>query len=320
LRETAYALTQTDGVLLEQDEEGNEMETPVDFPGTQTRETVELGADVGTGVSRVFQFRHLGFDKLKHTIEPQWEYLYIPTVSQGDVPPFDGLDRVRHRSLMTYGFVSRLLARTAAKDTDDDGEEEAGHIYELTRFSIAQSYDFQRKIRSIVGNRTTDHFSDVDVAVRVSPIRATSVLAKSTFDTGSGGFSSASVGLRLKDPRKLSDQARVVTRPSFSFTYRFIRDNRLSTRDPDQSDEVQQLDSTVIVPLSHQMGFLYATRYDIKNRQFFENHVGLRVISACDCWSLDMGFTDRSNPNELEWKAQLTLVGLGAFGTGSLFD
>jgi lipopolysaccharide assembly outer membrane protein LptD (OstA) len=320
LRETAYALTETDGVLFQQDEDGDEIETSVDFPSTQTRETVELGADLGTGVSRVFPFRHLGFDKLKHTIEPRWEYLFIPTVSQDDLPAFDGLDRVRHRSLMTYGFVSRLLARTTVEDEDHDREEEEGHVYELTRFSIAQSYDFQREIQSIVGNRTKDHFSDVDVAVRVSPIRATSVLGNSTFDTGSGGFSSASVGLRLKDPRKLSEQARVVTRPSFSFTYRFIRDNRLAARDPDQSDEVQQLDSVVVLPVSQQMGFLYATRYDIKNSRFFENHMGLRVISACDCWSLDMGFTDRSNPNELEWKAQLTLVGLGSFGTGSLFD
>lgn len=317
--ETAYALTETDGVLVEQDESGNETQVPVDFPATQTRETVELRANVGTGVSRVFEFRHWGLDKLKHTIEPQWEYLFVPTVSQGDLPPFDGLDRVRHRSLMTYGFVSRVLAKTATENTNDGGEE-GGHVYELTRFSIAQSYDFQREIRSIVGSRKKDHFSDIDFAARVSPIRATSVLAKSTFDTGSAGFSSASVGLRLKDPRKRPEHVRLVTRPSFSFTYRFIRDNRLDTRDPDQSDEVQQLESTLIVPVSQRMGFLYATRYDIRNKRFFENHVGLRIISACDCWSLDMGFTDRSNPNELEWKAQLTLVGLGAFGTGSLFD
>jgi lipopolysaccharide assembly outer membrane protein LptD (OstA) len=272
-------------------------------------------------VSRVFEFHHLGFDKVKHTIEPRLEYLFIPNVSQSDVPLFDGLDRVRHRSLMTYGFVSRLLARTAEKETDDDkGEEGVEHVYELTRLSIAQSYDFQREIRSIVGSRRKDHFSDIDLAVRVSPVRATSILANSTFDTGSAGFSSASVGLRLRDPRKVPDQARLVTRPSFSFTYRFIRDNRLTTRDPDQSDEVQQLESTLIVPVTQRLGFLYATRYDIRNKKFFENHAGLRIISACDCWGLDLGFTDRSNPNELEFRAQLTLVGLGSFGTGSLFD
>jgi len=330
-RETAYALTQPDGILFQQDEDGDEVEVPVDFDSTESRETVELGVDLGTGVSRVFEFGHFGFDKLKHTIEPQWEYMFIPDVSQDDIPPFDGLDRVRARNLMTYGFVSRLLARSTGiedeeeEETEETGEDgvsrdEVGQVYELTRFSIAQSYDFEREIRSIVGSRKKDHFSDVDVAVRVSPIRATTVLANSTFDTGSGGFSSAAVGLRLRDPRKLSARARLVTRPSLSFTYRFIRDNRLNTRDPDRSDEVQQLDSTLIVPVSGRMGFLYATRYDIRNQEFFENHIGLRLISACDCWSLDMGFTDRSNPNELEWKAQLTLVGLGSFGTGSLFD
>lgn len=45
-RETAYALTETEGVLMQEDESGNEMNIPVDFPSTQTRETVEVGADL----------------------------------------------------------------------------------------------------------------------------------------------------------------------------------------------------------------------------------------------------------------------------------
>jgi LPS-assembly protein len=319
-RETAYALTETRGTVVQEDDGGNEVSIPVDFPTTQTREIVELGADVGTGVSRVFDFPHLGFDKLKHTIEPRVEYLFIPDVSQDDIPQFDGMDRVSQRNLLTYGFATRLLARTTDAETDDKDEEEVGDVYELTRLSIAQSYDFERDVRSIVGSRTKNHFSDIDVAVRVSPVRATSILATSTFDTGSAGFSSATVGLRLRDPRKLPEAPRLVTRPSFSFAYRFIRDNRLETRDPDESDEVQQLDSALIVPVTQRLGFLYATRYDLRNKRFFENHAGIRIISACDCWGIDLGFTDRSNPNELEFKAQLTLVGLGAFGTGTLFD
>ncbi len=45
----------------------------------------------------------------------------------------------------------------------------------------------------------------------------------------------------------------------------------------------------------------------------------VRLTSACDCWSLDLGVTDKSNPNEIEVRAQLTLVGLGSAGE-SRFD
>ena len=50
-------------------------------------------------------------EKLKHTIEPEVDYLYVPDVNQNDLPIYDFVDRINRRSLFTYGFTSRLLAK-----------------------------------------------------------------------------------------------------------------------------------------------------------------------------------------------------------------
>jgi len=75
--ETAYFLTQD---KMEGGFTG-EGEGYIDLPSTSSRETVQLYGEVGTGISRVFAFSHFGVDKLKHTIEPRLEYLFIPSVN-----------------------------------------------------------------------------------------------------------------------------------------------------------------------------------------------------------------------------------------------
>jgi LPS-assembly protein len=345
LRETAYALSQD---KMSGGFRGDDPSAPeIELPSTSTRETLEVGADMNTALSRVYGFRHYGFDKLKHTIEPRLEYLFVPNVSQSDLPVFDGIDRISHRSLMTYGVVNRLLARRAQGD-----EKPEGDVRELGELSVSQSYDFQRRIPDDFRS-SNDHFSDVDFDLRISPLRDAWIRFFSTFDATTADFTSTTVAIRLVEPRlhtKDTGGTRLRTRPSLRVAYRFLVDNehdlaqegQSPSRLPDlgaaltasqdgtvpppssgtetrQFRDIQQLESSIVIPLLDRVGFMYAMRYDILSGRFFENHFGLRLLSACDCWSLDIGFTDKSNPNELELLAQLRLVGLGSFGTGSRF-
>ncbi len=316
-RETAYQLTENEMTGGFRGDDASA--PPIDLAHGETREVVELGGDVSSGVSRVFDFPHLGITRLKHTIEPRVEYLFIPKIAQNDLPIFDGIDRINQRSLMTFGFISRLLARDAPSKKEPDGE-----VYELTRLSVSQSYDFLRTIPTANGKGSTDHFSDIDLALRINPSRWTSVRLFSTYDTANTNLTSATAALRLQQApveREDDGRSRLVTRPSLEVAYRFITDNHVQG-DTRNTKDLEQLDASLIVPLAQRIGLLYATRYDIRRNSFFENHYGLRLLSACDCWSLDIGVSDKSNPNEVEFRAQLTLVGLGStgdsrFGSGS---
>ncbi|HEX9834951.1 MAG TPA: LPS assembly protein LptD, partial [Mycobacterium sp.] len=311
-RETVYGLTenQMQGGFTGADPSL----APIDLPSGSSREIFELHGNLGTEVARVFDFPHFGLDKLRHTIAPQVEYLYVPPVDQGDLPVFDGIDRINKRSLLTYGFATRLLGRTAVAP----GSERAGEVFELTRLSIAQSYDVLRDIPPTTNiNNVTgapidpspgDHFSDIDVSWRINPGPITQVRAYATYDTSENDLSSATIGLRLREPVRTFNpnlRPRLFTRATFAVEYRYITDNIL-----------QFLDSTIALPITDRIAGLYAIRYDILNDRFLENYAGMRLLSSCDCWALNLGFKQTTNPNEVQLQAQFTLAGLGASPVG----
>ncbi len=111
-RETAYHLNNTD-LLLPISQAGG-VQTPTDTQALDknpTREILQASAVIGTQISRVFDVGGEHVQKLKHTIEPEVDYLYVPDVNQDDLPIYDFVDRINRRNVFTYGFTTRLLAK-----------------------------------------------------------------------------------------------------------------------------------------------------------------------------------------------------------------
>jgi hypothetical protein len=84
--------------------------------GLQLRGVPWGQAGVSTIVERVFDTNWRSLEKLKHTIEPFVTYTYVPPISQSSLPLFDEVDRVRPRSLITYGATTRLYGRLGVLD------------------------------------------------------------------------------------------------------------------------------------------------------------------------------------------------------------
>jgi LPS-assembly protein len=295
-RETAYQLIESkvtnDGPTL---------------PSRSSRELFQLNGEVGSTIDRVYSVNWMGLEKLKHTIEPGLAYLYIPAVTQADLPLFDGVDRVEHRNLVTYGFASRFIGKFAADPPAGEAAATANapapSIRELGRFSIAQSFDVSREIGQATG-RMEDHFSDIDIDARANPSRVFSMSFHANYNTGITDITAARVGILLQDPRSLpsaTDPHRLAMPTSAAVSYRFLTQNQL-----------QEVDDTLTLRLTRWAGFQYASRYNIVTNRFLDNHFGLRLSSTCDCWALDIGVTNRTNPQETEVRAQVTLVGLGS--------
>ncbi|MBI3786530.1 MAG: LPS-assembly protein LptD [Deltaproteobacteria bacterium] len=297
-RETAYSLTDTKQLTPVSG-------APAQLPSTSSREMFSVAGDMGTMVDRVYSFPHWGLERVKHTIEPGISYLYVPAVNQSDLPLFDGVDRVNHRNLISYGVVSRLIGRFAQDDAVSDDTNRRSPIRELGRISLTQSYDVSREIAPLkLGATGGDHFSDVDLAGRINPSRYLSVRFASNYNTSSTDFSSARLGFFIEDPRDADDEKqarRLDTRTSAGVSYRFLTNNLL-----------QELDTNVVVHLTDWAGILYASRYNVVANRFLDNFVGLRMISSCDCWALDLAVTNRTNPSETEVRAQVTLLGLSS--------
>jgi LPS-assembly protein len=306
--ETAYHLTET--TVSDSGMGGGVPSAMKTLPRDQSRELIKVVAGVGTVFNRVYHVHWLQLQKLNHTLEPEIEYLYIPAVNQSDLPLFDGIDRVNQRNLFTYGLVSRFIGKFAEQEPDDRALFErtqgstTSYTRELARLSIAQSVDVARSISPIETGRASDHFSDIDFGAELNPSRALSVRFHANYDTGISDFSSTRVGFFLQDPRNLGskdERPRLETRTSVGVSYRLLTGNLL-----------QEIDSNVVLRLTKWAGFLYSSRYDVVTDSFLSQFYGLRLLSTCDCWALDLAVANTTNPQETQVRAQLTLVGLGS--------
>ena len=293
VRETAYHLF-----------ERTISETGQVLPEDRSRETIQLGADVNTVLNRVYPVSVFGLEKVKHTLEPEISYLYIPSISQGDLPLLDGVDRINRRNLLTYGLTSRLIGKFADGGALAHPSPTDTTIRELARLSLMQSFDVSREIEPLQPGRAADHFSDVDIDGRVNPSRALSMRVHLNYDSGNNSFSAARIGFFIEDPRQPRSQAEgrlLETRTSAGVSYRFLAGSLL-----------QEVDTNFVLRLTDWAGFHYSSRYDVVANRFLDNFFGLRLLSMCDCWALDFAVIDRTNPQEVEARAQLTLVGFGS--------
>lgn len=305
IRETAYALTESRmrGGL----DPSSQAAWVLDLPASVSRETAELGGEVSTEISRIYSIGGEHLQRLKHTIEPVIAYYYVPDITQNDLPIFDGVDRINHRNLVTYGVVSRVFGKfSPAKDESTDASPTAGTVRQLAALALFQSYDVNRQIAPVgipPGGQGSDQFSDIDLLVSATPLESMSVLVRSSYDTGHSDISAAGISVQLSDPRPSARSlpTRLSSRTAISIGYRFITQNVL-----------QQLDASFFLHLTDYLGALLATRYDVQNAQVLDNHFGFRLLSRCDCWGLDVAVSDRTNPKEIELRAQLTIVGLGS--------
>lgn len=280
------------------------------LPKDQSREIGEVHAALGTSFSRVYSLNQFGIEKVRHSIEPTLEYLYVPFVSQIDLPLFDGVDRINQRNLFTYGVVTRFVGKfddsvPVEPGTDVKTEADGSEKYrELGRFSVMQSVDPVHEIERPQSGLAADNFSDVDFNARVNPSRLLSLRFAANYDTANNDFSAARVGFFFEDPwapAPGSDGRRLDTRTSAGVSYRLVTGNQL-----------QEVDTSIVVRLTDWAGFLYASRYDVVTNSFLDNFWGVRLISTCDCWAVDINVEDRTNPAEVLVRAQVTLAGFGA--------
>ena len=306
-----------------------------------------LGGEVGTQVARVVPFQRFGIVALKHTIEPTTTYLFVPQsdTRQAALPLFDDVDRMNQRSVFTYGATSRLLARMADPDgaggksasalaSEGSGRTPAGTsspgasgggaastvrrgpIRELGRFSIFQSYDLLNKggdfidevdpVTHMVVPRGGDRASDLALDLRLTPASFLSFEGCTDYQVTSGRMKGANIGFALTDPHTPSDDFKLEAlrgRSRLAFGYRFVANSG-----------VEEVNWSALFRLSKRFYGAYEARYDNLSKRFLENRYGLRLISDCECWVVDLGVSNRVNPQETQVQFLVTLVGLGQLG------
>ena len=77
---------------------------------------------------------------------------------------------------------------------------------------------------------------------------------------------------------------------------------------------VNEIDGSFYLRLGDYLGFTFLSRYDLTTDAFLGRDYLVRVISRCNCWVIQAGVSDKTNPDERLFRVQFTLFGLGSFG------
>jgi len=118
-----------------------------------SRELVEIRGNVGTSLGRIFAWNILGLNAVKHVIEPELNYLFVPKSDQSRIPIMDAIDRVNRRNVVTFGVANRfwgkfpnLLAASAGdKNVELVNPLAGGDVRELGYLKFALSYDIDKE-------------------------------------------------------------------------------------------------------------------------------------------------------------------------------
>jgi len=122
----------------------------------------EYAATLSTRLQRVFALDRWGIDSLRHSIEPEISYIYVPGVAQEKLPLFDSIDRLPRQNRIEYALINRVTA----KSTHSDG---LPSYRELFKLRLSQSYDIAESRDREVDD--TEPFSALRIELDVKPTR-----------------------------------------------------------------------------------------------------------------------------------------------------
>src|SRR5579885_1720742 len=232
------------------------------LPANRAQESAVVSGRLGTELDRVFDFDHLGYAKLKHTIEPEVDYLYVPATSRPvvdrELPDcrtlphpepgvncnataftegflFDQQDALNQRNFFSYGITTRLFGRAAQAPEPPPTQGTSGGdgtppapaappppARELVRASVMHGYDVSRPL---VG---TSHLSDVDMGLRIFPTDALVLTWAATANFQDGSLRGQTGGITWRETSwKPPNPAHTFQSPSLlSINYVFVANSK----------------------------------------------------------------------------------------------
>jgi LPS-assembly protein len=321
-RETLYYLYRTEGV----------------FDQTTARTLVEVRGNVGSSVSNTFSWNGTRLKKIKHVMEPEIHYLFIPWSNQKGIPIWDGTDRINRRNLLTFSFTNRFWGKfarkpvKAPKDKDVEllGPATTSDVKEIARLGFALSYDIDKE------RFGGDSLSDLDVDLRVNPGRYLNLGVQLGVDPGAWRINQAVTRLALTDPRPLPRREldKDFNRPNeLTVSYRYIRENFLTPLAENANIPVDPLDPLALpAPTKDTLGQVgthallhvgrrillqYDFTYDAIEGKTTSNRGRIKLLSKCGCWTLSMAVNRTTNPSRTSVQFGFDLLGLSSGNVGS---
>jgi LPS-assembly protein len=309
-----------------------------------SRELVEVRGNIGTTLSRVFSWAGSSINAIRHVMEPELSYLFIPSTNQSSIPIMDGIDRINRRNVVTLALANRLWAKvvspSAPAATDKDVEllnQFASTTQEMGSLRFALSYDVDRE------RKGGDSLTDLDMNLRLMPLSYLTLGFDGGVDPGPWDITQGRANVGLRDPRPITRRTLDpdFMRPnSFDIGYHYLRrgPNGFLAEDanidldapftpttctihPDDprcpgtgfnKNIVGNLVGNLFYHVTDRILVHVNSTYDIRDSRFIGFRAATKLLSACDCWTMTLSLKRDVNPAKTSFGFDFSLLGLGS--------
>ena len=305
-----------------------------------SRELIEMRGNIGTALSRVFAFNRLGLGRVKHVIEPEVSYLFVPSVNQDNIPIMDDVDRINRRNVVTFALTNRLWGKTsqgiAAAPTEGNAEMLSqgliGDVRRMASLRLALSYDLDRE------RKGGDSLSDLDLNLRFSPLSYIDIAFDGGVDPGAWQITQARLAFGISDPRPILRRTLDVdfNRPnSLSLSYHYLRRGPNSFLADDANIDLDQpadcvnhptdprcpgagfkntvgnIGGSILYHLTDNLLVQFNSTYDARDSSFIGFRFLTKFLSFCECWTATFSVKRDVNPANTSFNFAFSLLGLG---------
>ncbi len=229
-----------------------------------------------TQLQKVYHQPHGQFEKLRHSIEPELVYTYIPEVKQSDLPYFDDLDRIDNANLVAYALTQRLTARFDHVDEDPTYRE-------LVYLRVSQAYDLTDEFRH------QQRFQDLRIQTSLLPTEWLSLLSDTSLDVDTGNWSKVTAVGKVNDKQG----------NSVKLLYNY-----------ESEDDVDYVEGELSVAFLKPLYLDYQQRYDLTTDKQLEQVIGIEYRHQC--WGAKLTYRDRKDDNSI--MLTFTMRGIGSVG------
>lgn len=262
-----------------------------------SRGLVELGTEFTSRLFRTFPVRGERLRGIRHTVEPRVAYLYIPEVTQDDLPQFDATDFISPQNRFFFSLINRLSAIMR----DPDGRQRR---FDFLTLSLETSVTPDARTRTFsdlyLGALQPEDITQAVKAGSVVPISNRPGFSKATERDVANIVARMSITppwpVSLKVSGSLNPETGQIETGNGHLTasYKDVASFSLGytlSRPSNEEAVIGELGLTILEGTK----LTYLARYDVEEDNFLEQQVGF-IYQTC-CWALNIIYTRRNTEN-----------------------
>ncbi|MCK9195803.1 MAG: LPS assembly protein LptD [Syntrophales bacterium] len=280
------------------------------------REVYRAGANLTSEIHRVFQIGGKNLSRIRHSIQPEVTYMYVPHARQDSLPNYigaltyvpntlqtlqSGLPNyavaVGEQNTVTYGLTNTLTARILDK---------AGNAtyLEFLRFKLSQAYDIKAAAADTFPAGTERQtFSNIALELDFKPVTYFSFSARNQYSTYTMNWYQANYDMGVSDWR--GDSANVI--------YRYTQNTGTIQNTQNGIEEVNLL---LTAPVTKSFGLNFNLKRDLLNDRNIETTYGFTYKRQC--WNIGFRYGVRNTidtngvvqPDDKIYEFQFAIAGL----------